>query len=160
MTARAQGGITDARCRSLGTAIAIALLIGAILTAAQPIQATNPSGQATGGGLGQPGTSQTEAPTSLTDYLSNLYLWLMGFVGIAALFMIVLGGTMYMFSGAIETTTQAKKFIWNAVFGIVIAAASYLILYTINPDLVTSGFDVDKLVQQLTRKRPASPTAP
>lgn len=95
-----------------------------------------------GAGHGPPGTVEPG------PYLSNLYIWFLGFVGIAALFAIVYGGVLYMFSGAnLTKADQGRTWITNAIWGIVLAAAAYLILFTINPDLVTHGFDLNKVIE-------------
>lgn len=86
-------------------------------------------------------------PVVAETYLDKLYLWFLGFVGVAALFAIVLGGVLYMFSGAnLTKVEQAKRWIWNAIFGIVLAATSYLLLQIINPDLVQHGFNINTVI--------------
>ena len=86
-------------------------------------------------------------PVVAETYLDSLYLWFLGFVGVAALFAIVLGGILYMFSGAnLTKVEQARGWIRNAIFGIVLAATSYLILFIINPNLVQHGFDINKII--------------
>ena len=51
--------------------------------------------------------------------------------------MIVIGGVEYIISGASESMRgEAKKRIENAIWGLVMALVSYLVLYTINPSLV------------------------
>jgi len=51
--------------------------------------------------------------------------------------MIVIGGVEYIISGANESMRgEAKKRIENAIWGLVMALVSYLVLYTINPSLV------------------------
>ncbi|MDO8560896.1 MAG: hypothetical protein Q7R91_01635 [bacterium] len=86
-------------------------------------------------------------PTTATGYLDYLYTWMLGFVGIAALFAIVYGGVLYIFSGAIESTAEARRWITNAIIGLLIAGGSYVILRTINPDLVKK-FDVQTIIQK------------
>ena len=57
-------------------------------------------------------------------------------VGIAGLFMLVIGGFWYMTSaGNTSTAETAKTIIWDSLLGIVAALAAYLIMYVINPDL-------------------------
>lgn len=86
-------------------------------------------------------------------YLQSLYKWFLGFVGVAALFAFVMGGVLYMFAGAnITTTAQARKWITNGVLGLLIAAASYLLLRAINPELV-GGFDIETLIRENLPKR-------
>lgn len=51
--------------------------------------------------------------------------------------MIVLGALTYMFSDVVGNKKNALARIRNAMWGVVILVSSYLILYTINPELVT-----------------------
>jgi ABC-type nickel/cobalt efflux system permease component RcnA len=77
------------------------------------------------------------SPTGgLTDYIRYLYLFGLGLVGITALGALVYGGFMYMLSGTITSKDEAKKWIWGAISGLILALAAYLILNTINPDLL------------------------
>ncbi|MBI4132155.1 MAG: hypothetical protein HY474_00815 [Candidatus Sungbacteria bacterium] len=100
-------------------------------------------GAKSGGGAQSQQGVKSQQGRDVSNYLSQIYIWFLGFVGIAALFAITLGGVMYMFSGAnITKTEQARKWITNAIWGIILAAASFLILNTINPDLVTHGFNL------------------
>ena len=109
--------------------------------------AQNPGGPS--GGAGQPSSGAGQPIIVVSTYLSNLYLWFLGFIGIAALFAFVRGGVTYMFSGANPALVgEAKRWIWNAIWGIVLAAASFLLLYVINPDLVTHGFDLNTVVDR------------
>lgn len=89
----------------------------------------------------------TKTPNAYLDYL---YAWLLGLVGLAALFAIVYGGVLYIFSGAIESTANARRWITNALIGLIIASASYLILRTINPDLVRK-FDIQSIIEKNLR---------
>lgn len=102
-------------------------------------------GQQSGGGGEQPGGGGRQSPTT---YLSSLYKWFLGFVAIAALLGLVIGGVLYMFAGAnITKTEDARKWITNAIAGILIAAFSYLLLKTINPDLI-QGFDIQTVIDK------------
>ena len=124
------------------------------------VQASSPGGTArsgdsagrSGDGAGRSGDSATRPAANPSEYLSNLYLWFLGFVGIAALFAFVVGGIMWMFSSSLTSTAEARKWITNAIWGIVLAAASYLILNTINPDLV-AGFDLKTVIQRAMPQR-------
>lgn len=80
------------------------------------------------------------------DYFSGLYAWMLGIVGLAALGAIVYGGVLYIFSGTISSTGEATKLFKNAAFGVLIAALSWIILNTINPELV-GNFSIENLVQ-------------
>ena len=75
--------------------------------------------------------------TTLEGYVRYIYLFALSIVGIAALGAITFGGITYMLSDTITSKDEAKKWIWGAVTGLILALAAYLILYTINPDLVS-----------------------
>lgn len=72
------------------------------------------------------------------EYISGVYQFLVGIVGIVGAFMIMVGGYQYLTAaGNRERVAAARKRIVNALLGIVLAFGSYLILYTINPSLVS-----------------------
>lgn len=74
----------------------------------------------------------------LPTYLNNLYLLVLWIVAISALFMLVVGGFLYLSSaGNTHVLGTAKKTIVSALIGLVIALLSWLILDTINSDLTT-----------------------
>lgn len=122
----------------------------------------NPGGVAgPPGGVSAPPPTITPPLSTITvdpsKYLNDLYLWFLGFVGISALFGIVVGGVLYMFSGtSITKVDEAKKWITNALFGLVIAGGSYILLSIINPDLIR-GFDVTQVIQDAINKTMAPP---
>jgi len=66
------------------------------------------------------------------DYLTTLYKYGIGVAGALAVIVFAIGGIHYMFPGH---EGKGKTFMTNAVSGIVLALAAYLILNTINPDL-------------------------
>lgn len=93
-------------------------------------------------------TSQTAslnlAQGSYSSYLDNLYQYLLGLVGIAALGAMVYGGVLYIVAaGNPSKLGEAKKWISNAIYGLLLAAFSYVLLYTINPDLVGGFTNLD-----------------
>jgi hypothetical protein len=90
-------------------------------------------------GLEEFSEGQGVQATELTfaKYLSGLYKFFVGIAGILAVFMIALGGVLWLFSGGSpDKISKAKETIIGAVAGLILALASYLVLYTINPDLV------------------------
>ena len=69
-------------------------------------------------------------------YFGNLYKLALWIVGISALFMLVVGGFLYLSSaGNTALLGTAKKTIYSALIGLVIALVSWLLLDTINSDL-------------------------
>lgn len=79
-------------------------------------------------------------------YVLSIYKFAIWSVGIAALFMIMLGGFMYITSaGNNAAMGKAKEFIFDAIIGLVMALAAWVILNEINPQLV----QIKTLSQQL-----------
>lgn len=74
----------------------------------------------------------------LPEMILAIYKFGIWTVGIAGMFMMVVGGFMYMGSaGNNSTASSAKGIITDALIGIIGALSAYLILYVINPDLTT-----------------------
>lgn len=147
-------------------AVVSLLLVCAVLTAvgSLPLSVsgaiTGGSGGKTGGGGSNTGGGGFETPPRpVSSYLSQLYVWFLGFVGIAALFAFTVGGVMWMLSSSLTSTDQARKWITNGIWGIVIAAASFLLLNTINPELV-GGFDINAVIDTAIKSKLQKPASP
>lgn len=108
-----------------------------------------PPAQETGGfAAGIVGLEFLGESANLGDLLANLYYFLLGLVGISALVMFVWGGIEYMLAGD-RDPSKAKERMKNAVYGLVLALTSWLILYTINPDLVARlNINLDPIAPQ------------
>lgn len=98
----------------------------------------NLTGEAQSGPAATPAqTTQTKAPADAFTGLEKFYGLGLGLVGLSAFFMIVRGGLNYVIAGDnASRVAEGKRMITNALIGVAIAAASYAILYTINPNLV------------------------
>lgn len=106
----------------------------------------------------QPGGKVLEKAT-LPQYISGIFTFGLMVVGITALASIMLGGIRYMASDLITTKQDAKDQIRSAVYGLLLLLFSYLILNTINPELVslrTATMPAPATPQQAA----ASPTPP
>ena len=75
-------------------------------------------------------------PCPLGNYLNIMIKLFFGICGVLAVIMIVMGGIEYMTSDLISSKEAGKESIRNAVLGLLLALGSYLILNTINPDLL------------------------
>lgn len=83
-----------------------------------------------------PGTSPDQ-PTTLPDYLSKLIPIIISVAGILAVVIIVIAGLQYITAaGNTSQIASAKSRIWSAIGGLLLLISSYLILNTINPDLL------------------------
>jgi len=70
-------------------------------------------------------------------YVGRLYQFSLMIVGLLAFASIVFGSLKYILSaGNLASLDEAKDQIRQAIFGVILLLGAYLILYTINPDLV------------------------
>ena len=88
----------------------------------------------------EPGLNIQQLPSLTGAGPAQIIIWLfylgLGFIGILALIMIVVGGIQYI-AGSIEPAQQndAKQRITAAITALILALGSFVILYTINPNL-------------------------
>ncbi|NQV90194.1 C40 family peptidase [Candidatus Uhrbacteria bacterium] len=74
----------------------------------------------------------------LGDYISGMYIYLLGISTTIAIVMLMVGGLQYAFGGVSEAQiTKAKERIKNAVIGLVLLISTYAILAIVNPNLVS-----------------------
>jgi len=87
-----------------------------------------------------PGSERTG---EISPYLHAIYRFALWAVGIAALFMLSIGGMMYLTSaGNTSQIGTAKKVIFDALIGLTLALVAWLILYVINPQLIEANLDI------------------
>jgi hypothetical protein len=98
---------------------------------------------------GQPSPSE-----GLPQYINYLFIFGLGLITILALAQMMVGGILYVFAaGNVAKVETAKDHIYQALIGLGLLLASYLLLNTINPDLVnlkTPKIDPLQLTGQLT----------
>lgn len=87
-----------------------------------------------------PGLPKSYGPNngqgSFANLIGNSFKLLIGAGALIAIIMIVLGALTYMFSDIVGNKKKALDRIRGAMWAIVLLVSSYLILFTINPDLV------------------------
>lgn len=72
----------------------------------------------------------------LGEYTVGIYQYAIGIIGILAAIVIMIGGVIWLLAGGNSSKIgEAKKWIGGSIGGLVIALASYTILYQINPNL-------------------------
>lgn len=70
-------------------------------------------------------------------YMEVAYKWLVGTATLFAIVFIMIGGFQWTFGGlSAEQMGNAKKRMMNGVIGLILLLSSYLILFTVNPQLV------------------------
>jgi len=75
------------------------------------------------------------------NYLNIMIKLIIGIAGVLAMVMIVMGGIEYMTSDLISSKEAGKEQITHAVLGLLLALGAYLILNTINPQLLSACLD-------------------
>ena len=85
-----------------------------------------------------PGTDTPEsAKTPITTYFKYIYNWLIIIAGLLTFVLLVWGGIQYVFSSGMPALmADAKSQILNALLGLVVILASWLLLNTLNPRLL------------------------
>jgi len=76
------------------------------------------------------------------DYVNGLLTFAIGIAGALAVVMIVVGGIQYMSTDNFGEKAQGKEHIKNSLGGLILLIGAYMILNTINPDLVNLNFQV------------------
>ncbi len=71
-----------------------------------------------------------------SKFFQSVFNTLLAIAATLAVIMIMYGGVVYMTTDAWTKKDEAKGIIWNAIQGLVLALVSYLILYTINPEIL------------------------
>ena len=80
--------------------------------------------------------SQEKTPINPEQYLPFLFDLLIGISALLAIVMIVVGGITYMTSDVFSQKSHGKETITNALWGLLLVISAYMILYTVNPDLL------------------------
>lgn len=69
--------------------------------------------------------------------VNDIFNWSIGIGGTIALGIIIFGGVLYITSaGNGSRQDNAKEWIWAAVCGLILLAAGYIILNTVNPAIL------------------------
>ena len=79
--------------------------------------------------------------SDISSYLKSLYNFGIGLAAGLAVLMVIWGGVEYMTTDAIGHQEEGKNKIQNAIMGLLLALSSYIILQTINKDLLKLDFD-------------------
>jgi hypothetical protein len=88
-------------------------------------------------------TPPNVSTADLSGYLESLFEIGVSVAGALAVIMIVIGGIQYMSTDAIGGKEAGKERITQAVWGLLLALVSYLILLTINPQLVQTNLSTN-----------------
>lgn len=99
-----------------------------------------------------PGLDQIKKDMALGQYLATVFKIGIGITIFLAVVYIILGGIQYATTDAISGKSAGKDRIMNAIWGLLLALSAYLILNTINPDLVNFNFLLKGVKFQATQQ--------
>ncbi len=74
--------------------------------------------------------------TTLQGYIQQLYAFALGIGGILAVGMIIFGAIYISISGSVDKEKEGKSYITSALFGLVLLFGAYIVLRTVNPNLI------------------------
>lgn len=83
------------------------------------------------------------------QYITIMYVWAVRVAAVAAVVVIMVGGIMWLTSGGADRLSKAKELIGNAIIGLLLAVGSYVVLNTINPDLVRLQLPRTRMVRAI-----------
>ncbi len=80
-----------------------------------------------------------ESTQCIETYIKAGFNIFLGVASVIAIVQFAFGGLMYMMSEAVTSKEEAKHRMTSSVWGILLILASYIILYQINPDILTTN---------------------
>jgi hypothetical protein len=83
----------------------------------------------------------TQGTCAFGNYLNIMIKLILGIAAVLSMVMITMGGIEYMTSELVSSKESGKNTITNAILGLVIALGAYVILNTINPQLLNACLD-------------------
>lgn len=83
-----------------------------------------------------PGIVNSSGKTDIATYIPAVFTLLIAIAGGLAVIMIVIGGFQYVSTDSLTGKKEGKERITNAIIGLLLAIASYIILNTINPQIL------------------------
>src|SRR3989344_5861383 len=98
---------------------------------------------------------------NLGQCISGIYTWSLTVVGLVAFVQILYAGWMWLTAfGNTSVAGAARSKITNAILGTILLFSSYLILRTINPDLIGGTVNLPNIIKSEKIKNPTIPDAP
>lgn len=102
---------------------------------------------------GVPFVAEACSEITFPQYISRVYIFAISAIAIASLLMITIGGGYYLLAaGNASTIGTAKTIIKDALLGLIVAFLSYLLLWTINPDILSGRLETSDIGIEKTTK--------
>ncbi len=81
--------------------------------------------------------------TNFQEWLPKAFNLTIGIAVALAFVMITIGGVMYATSDAIYSKSEGRKYVENALIGLLFVIGAYVILYTINPEILNFNLTIE-----------------
>ncbi len=81
--------------------------------------------------------------TNLQTYVPGLFKLSIGIAAVMAFVMITVGGIVYATSDSLTNKSEGRRYIENALWGLLLVIGAYVILNTINPKILSFDFTPD-----------------
>ncbi len=89
-----------------------------------------------------PLVGSAEQVVKFPEYISGVYKFAFAAIVISALLMLTVGGFYYLSSAGNQSTAgTAKKIIVDAILGLIVAFVSWVVLNTIDPEILSGKLD-------------------
>lgn len=93
-----------------------------------------------------PGLSKINVQTTgIGGYLAIIFKIGIGLAGVLAVVMLVVGGIQYMSTDAFSEKADGKSRMMNAIIGLLLVLGAWVILNTLNPNLLIFNLDLQKV---------------
>ncbi len=92
---------------------------------------------------------RVDIASGIGSYLLGIIRFIIALCGVLAVFMIVVAGIQYMSTDAVSGKEGAKEKISHSIFGLIIALGAYIILNTINPQLVNFDTNIKEVIVEV-----------
>jgi hypothetical protein len=95
-----------------------------------------------------PQTTYASGKTDIAKYVTGGFTFFIALAGVLAVVRIVWGGIEYMTSDVVSSKSAARETIQNAIYGLILAIVSWLILNTIDTKLTNFNLNITPVTQQ------------
>lgn len=95
------------------------------------------------------GNNNSLSCSGIAKYLAFVYKWLIGLAVVLGVGALTIAGLLWLTArGETKQVDTSRSIVKNTMWGIVLTLCSYVVLYTLNPQLVTFGpLDLDRIKQ-------------
>ncbi|MFA6458869.1 MAG: hypothetical protein WCV79_00505 [Candidatus Paceibacterota bacterium] len=102
------------------------------------------------------GKNSTLTSVNMAQFFQYGFNLFIAIAGVAAVFMMVWGGFLYITSDSWFKKDQGKTYFQNAIYGLLMILCSYLILRTVNPKLVSFPRTIPVITSTAATENPVS----